>query len=260
VGAVFVAVTVCAPASAVSTAFSESVTYAADAALLVAAYPDFIKGIEGNDLVWKDGDRMPISDGKPQKDFATLLERPDIKDMFQLPYVAGPPKASPTLNEDPGRIRNEAFFTKMYGDCKKGEVVARMRAVQWMPSHHGGIVMVTTVNGVADKLEAVVHDLEKLPSTLIRYLVPSAGTYSCRSIVGTQQRSMHAYGAAVDINTKYSDYWRWPAATRDLIQYRNNIPFEIVDVFERHGFIWGGKWYHFDTMHFEYRPELLPSH
>jgi hypothetical protein len=32
---------------------------------------------------------------------------------------------------------------------------------------------------------------------------------------------------------------------------------EIVDIFERHGFIWGGKWYHFDTMHFEYRPELL---
>ena len=26
---------------------------------------------------------------------------------------------------------------------------------------------------------------------------------------------------------------------------------------ERHGFIWGGNWYHYDTMHFEYRPELL---
>jgi hypothetical protein len=30
-----------------------------------------------------------------------------------------------------------------------------------------------------------------------------------------------------------------------------------VDIFERHGFIWGGKWAHYDTMHFEYRPELL---
>ena len=28
-------------------------------------------------------------------------------------------------------------------------------------------------------------------------------------------------------------------------------------IFERHGFIWGGKWHHYDTMHFEYRPELL---
>ncbi len=30
-----------------------------------------------------------------------------------------------------------------------------------------------------------------------------------------------------------------------------------IDIFERHGFIWGGRWYHFDTMRFEYRPELL---
>jgi hypothetical protein len=35
------------------------------------------------------------------------------------------------------------------------------------------------------------------------------------------------------------------------------MPLEIIDIFERHGFIWGGKWYHYDTMHFEYRPELL---
>ncbi|MGH6847271.1 MAG: M15 family metallopeptidase [Methylocella sp.] len=179
--------------------------------------------------------------------------------MFQLPYVTGPLKAPPTLNDDPGRIRNEAFFTKMYGNCEKGEVVPRMRAVQWMPSYQGGIVMVTTVNGVADKLEAVVRDLEKLHSTLMKDLVPSGGTYNCRHIAGTQRRSMHAYGAALDINTKYSDYWCWPMPKHGLIQYRNKIPFEIVDAFERHGFIWGGKWYHFDTMHFEYRPELMPT-
>ncbi|MGC1959145.1 MAG: M15 family metallopeptidase, partial [Pseudolabrys sp.] len=38
---------------------------------------------------------------------------------------------------------------------------------------------------------------------------------------------------------------------------RNRIPIEIVRIFEKQGFIWGGYWYHFDTMHFEYRPELL---
>ena len=27
---------------------------------------------------------------------------------------------------------------------------------------------------------------------------------------------------------------------------------------ERRGFIWGGKWYHHGTVHFAYRPELLP--
>ena len=50
-----------------------------------------------------------------------------------------------------------------------------------------------------------------------------------------------------------SDYWRWSKSG-----WHNRIQIEIARVFERHGFIWGGRWYHYDTMHFEYRPELLP--
>ena len=69
----------------------------------------------------------------------------------------------------------------------------------------------------------------------------------------TGNRSAHAWGVAIDINTKFADYWLWAKNGA----YRNQVPFEIVEVFERHGFIWGGKWAHFDTMHFEYRPELL---
>ena len=54
-------------------------------------------------------------------------------------------------------------------------------------------------------------------------------------------------------------YWQWVKPGADgLYHWSNKIPDEIVAVFERHGFIWGGRWYHFDTMHFEYRPELLP--
>ena len=30
-------------------------------------------------------------------------------------------------------------------------------------------------------------------------------------------------------------------------------------IFEKYGFVWGGRWYHYDTMHFEYRPELFES-
>jgi len=35
------------------------------------------------------------------------------------------------------------------------------------------------------------------------------------------------------------------------------VPTPVVEAFERHGFVWGGKWLFFDTMHFEYRPEVL---
>jgi hypothetical protein len=32
---------------------------------------------------------------------------------------------------------------------------------------------------------------------------------------------------------------------------------EVVKAFEAFGFLWGGKWMTYDTMHFEYRPEIL---
>jgi hypothetical protein len=97
--------------------------------------------------------------------------------------------------------------------------------------------------------------LDRLPARFDAYLLPAAGTYKCRTIEGTGRLSPHGYGIAIDIATRHADYWRWPKPGQR--GYRNAIPGEIVRVFEEHGFIWGGKWHHFDTMHFEYRPELL---
>ena len=58
--------------------------------------------------------------------------------------------------------------------------------------------------------------------------------------------------------THWLRFWAKPDAA-GRIPYKNRIPWEIVNVFERHGFVWGGKWYHYDTMHFEYRPELVKT-
>jgi hypothetical protein len=68
---------------------------------------------------------------------------------------------------------------------------------------------------------------------------------------------MHGYGAAIDISTRFADYWRWVSDDRTRVRWRNRVPIQIVRIFEKQGFIWGGYWYHFDTIHFEYRPELL---
>jgi hypothetical protein len=39
----------------------------------------------------------------------------------------------------------------------------------------------------------------------------------------------------------------------------HQVPWQVVKAFEEEGFIWGGKWNHFDCMHFEYRPEFFPN-
>jgi hypothetical protein len=70
--------------------------------------------------------------------------------------------------------------------------------------------------------------------------------------------SAHGHGIAIDVALKRAPYWRdaKPEPTGG-IAFKNEIPIEIVRIFERHGFVWGGRWYHYDTMHFEYRPELV---
>jgi len=222
--------------------------------LLVRAYPDFLAGHDANSLVWKDGTRMPLSDGREGKSFDDKLRHPSILDQLSIPYVTGRPSKPPGNEEDPGRFRNVAFFDKIYGDCSKGEVQGKLVKVPWLAKSGGGSVAATTVNGVADKLRAIAEELDRLTPGLKRYAIPSAGTFNCRTVKDTGNRSMHAWAAAIDLNTDFADYWLWNPKSG----YRNRMPFEIVDIFERHRFIWGGKWAHFDTMHFEYRPELIP--
>lgn len=225
---------------------------------LLAAYPEQLERIESGILVWRDGTRMPLDDGKGEKPFAEWLDHPDIEDMLAVPYPEGDLALPPAKDVDPGRARNTAFFDKVYGDCRKGEVEKNLSTVVWLPKKTGQRLPFSKVNSAAQHLEAVSRELDELPAKFDVYLFPSAGTYNCRPIAGTNRISAHGHGIAIDIALKHSDYWRNTSPGKDGgYAYRNEIPMEIVRVFERHGFIWGGKWHHYDTMHFEYRPELL---
>jgi hypothetical protein len=194
---------------------------------------------------------MPVGDGQPDQSEEAALRHGSIEDQMRETYPAGTPVGTVPVG-DPGRVRNKVFFDKMYGDCHAGEVAPKLVHVPWLPKTLGKTVSITSVNGVDRALAAVSRDLDDLPPDFARYLWPIGGTYKCRGVADTGQASMHGWGAAIDINTKYSDYWLW----RRGAGYENRIPSEIVTIFERHGFIWGGRWSHFDTMHFEYRPEL----
>lgn len=228
----------------------------ANLARLVAAYPDHLARIDGTDLVWKDGTRMATGAGLPARSFDAMLRDASLADQLRQPYTAGRPAGAPPRDHSPGRLRHTPFFLKMYGDCRRGGAAGRHRSVVWMPRTKPQNLPVTTVNDVAARLERVVAGLEGLPDRLKAYLVPSAGTFNCRVVADTGLPSMHAFAAAIDVNVAQSDYWAW-ARNRGDIPYRNRIPYEIAEVFEAERFIWGGKWYHYDTMHFEYRPELI---
>jgi D-alanyl-D-alanine carboxypeptidase len=222
---------------------------------LVNAYPEALTGHDDEFIFWRDGTKMPVGKLDTQKSFDDLLRHASILDQFKLSYPKGE-LVPPSINADPGRFRSEAFFKKMYGDCSRGEVDKNLVPIAWLPNAWGRTVLVTRVNGLADKLKAVSDEIETLDPAIKRAAYPIAGVFSCRPVADTGSMSMHGYAAAIDLNLNYSDYWLWNKNSQD-IPYRNRMPQQIVNIFERHGFIWGGRWYHYDTMHFEYRPELL---
>ena len=223
------------------------------AKLLQRAYPAAAIVADG-ERVQVNGTAIVIDDHQ-EKNADERFAHADIEDMFVISYPqAGAKITKPQPGFDPGRFRCEALFQAIYGQSKK-DVEKSLQTVLWLPTTAAHPLRVTSLNGVAEKLAAISGEIEQLPAAIRKYASHPAGAYNWRTIAGTDQLSAHSYGIAIDLLPGQAEYWRW----RGLDAFHNSMPQEIVDIFERHGFIWGGRWYHYDTMHFEYRPELFLS-
>ena len=155
---------------------TSAASYAGSVDDLLRAYPDALAGFDGADLIWRDGSRMSVDDGHPDNSMEEQLRHGSILDQLRLPYPAGKPLL-PAPQQDPGRVRNAAFFDKMYGNCKKGEVTPRLVPVVWLPNTWGHVVQITSVNHVDQQLSAISHDLDELSADDKKYLYPVGGTY-----------------------------------------------------------------------------------
>lgn len=212
------------------------------AGLAVSAPPGSAPGLQ-----LPSGTVLPWDDGR-QKTPEQRLDEPDLEDTLAVRYVRGPPRAVENPTEDPGRARVTALMEAMYG--RRG---SRLPLVT-VPLGGGSVRVhqrvAPALRRVAEKLRALSARVPAVASALRR----PAGGFADRAIAGTERVSAHAFGIAVDIDTRVSDYWRWASPGA---RWRNRVPAEVVEAFESEGFAWGGRWYHFDTMHFEFRPELL---
>jgi len=239
-------------AVAAASAQAKDLSVAEKIDILLKSYPGVLSHSSENGVGFVEHAQiLPVDDGVKRNHFE-MLESGDIEDSLQQIYPAGPCETKPAVNFDPGRIRSEPLMKLIYGESQK-EVARNLVPVKWF----GETLQVTKVNGVNTHLEAVRDELVSR-SDLRKYLTPSAGVFNWRKVAGQSNLSVHSFGAAVDLNTKFADYWVWSGGKPGRVPvYKNKFPMEIVEIFEKHGFIWGGRWYHYDTMHFEYRPELL---
>ncbi|MCL2602665.1 MAG: M15 family metallopeptidase [Treponema sp.] len=93
--------------------------------------------------------------------------------------------------------------------------------------------------------------------------IESVHGWNWRNVAGTQSRSFHSYGVAIDIVPRNlggrAVYWLWAGPTwwNTPHERRHHPPEAVVQAFQAYGFVWGGKWAFFDTIHFEFRPEVM---
>jgi peptidoglycan LD-endopeptidase CwlK len=217
---------------------------------LEKAYPKSIDKIGVKYIAWKDGSRMLV------RGHSSIIDKLATQ-IFSVDQSLGS-----ISKDDIKHDRYEPFFRKMYGNSP-AEVKTKLVTIYWMENVFGKRypLRITTVNGVDVKLRQISAELEKLPPSYYKYLERPAGGFYWRKVAGQSYLSSHSFGIAIDINSSYANYWLWDLRKSKRpfseLGYRNHVPMKIVEIFEKQGFLWGGRWDFYDTMHFEYRPELF---
>ena len=118
-----------------------------------------------------------------------------------------------------------------------------------------------------EKIDSEIKEIAKTNKEVSKFLadISEIGGYNWRTIDGTAgRRSYHSYGLAIDIGVKSNKkptYWEWVRTwnSKWMLIPQSSLwspPVPVIKTFEKYGFVWGGTWDEYDTMHFEYRPEL----
>jgi len=225
---------------------------------IMMAYPEYVTDLKvaenGNIcLIMKSGKEILYDDGK-SKSPEEKLSNPDLEDMMEPIYPLGPIDKLMDLDSDPGRIRIYPLLKEVYGENKE-EIERNLDII----STCYGNLQFNRNNNASSALRAVMDELIPLAQSrpdIRAYVAPYSGTFYYRNISGTNRLSAHAFGIAIDLVYHKNDYWKW-ASRKEGQKRLESYPKEIVEIFEKNNFIWGGKWGHFDMFHFEYRPEII---
>lgn len=100
---------------------------------------------------------------------------------------------------------------------------------------------------VAPSLMRILTAIGKLPRNFIEkyHLHKCGGAYTFRPKRGLSKLSLHAYGAAIDIADDLNPLGKKYQAKLGM------MPKEVIDIFEKEGWTWGGLWKRPDCMHFQ---------
>lgn len=248
---------------------------------VAAAYPDRVEQVELKDGAWAafvdgrwyywSGGRLLHEGLRSQQDSFTPIRfynyyRGPLRIREIAPELEARLKNIFEEREEDPPVRHPGFQDALYGISSYNEAASKMEHIEFF-GHRTR--MHPIVVEALSRVEADIREASSQDSGVAEFIagLSTVEGFNWRDISGTRARSLHSYGIAIDLIPQYYGgdfgYWKW-AAQAGIEEWWNlneddrfTIPQPIVDSFERHGFVWGGKWLFFDPIHFEYRPEVF---
>ncbi|MCL2792506.1 MAG: M15 family metallopeptidase [Spirochaetaceae bacterium] len=230
------------------------------------AHPTKISGVEFMDNDWTmlvNGVRFFFAQGRfLPEELRDKWEEFYPYDFYDYPWV-GTPRERRAAFENPVRSVGSPFlfdilyFSLTEDDSWDKQVKYSFLGVKMLIHNH----IEPFLDLVQERIRAAAKTDPSINEWIaeLRTSPPSFG-WNWRNIASTNRRSLHSYGIALDLLPKDMEniqtYWQWGVDETDL----ENLympPEAVIRAFEAYGFLWGGNWSLIDTMHFEYRPEIL---
>lgn len=219
---------------------------------------------------WAGGSLLPKEELSNKDKYWTLLYHYDkvLSDPadFSQEQIDSIKRFSGTDNRQNGAGTPMFFFDALYDSTTKARLESHLRRITFLGK---SVTVHERLVAPLQNVEARITSLSRTDAQVDAFVkeISSLGAYYWRIIAGTNRKSFHSLGIAVDIQPKRLNgraiYWSW---TRDKdpenwmltpLSKRWMPPQSVISLFEEEGFIWGGKWVIFDNMHFEYHPELI---
>ncbi|MBO7486373.1 MAG: M15 family metallopeptidase [Spirochaetaceae bacterium] len=231
---------------------------------------DWVISLNNKEFCWADGRLLP-------KDKADKFSDYDPQQIY--PYTGKPRNPAEYTKEKIALLKqkgtqealqkekpvDESFIIELLG--VKNRIITEEKIVKSQLLGH----RLNIHKYIKDKISTISNEIESLAAKdkeiadFIKTVYETSG-YNWRTIDGTnERRSCHSYGIAIDVlikNNKKTTYWEWERVWNPdwmLVPQKRlwTPPEAVIKSFEKQGFVWGGTWDEYDTMHFEYRPELI---
>jgi hypothetical protein len=200
----------------------------------------------GNALLVSTGTRTPLSIRKPIQRIVggrASVQRMDAAARFGLdPSVAQIALVVGTTADAVGTFT----YTVLTG----GRIAPQ---ASWVASHISTRTMpiigsMTCNTSMFPQLRAALQQIQDAGLSSAIHPGQYGGCYVPRFIAGTTTLSNHAFGLAFDLNVAENQ--------RGTVGQINR---QVVAIFQRYGFTWGGTWHWTDPMHFELNHLVRPE-